>query len=110
MSQVASIGASSFENEVIQSSEPVVVDFTATWCPPCKMLSPVLDTVAQKFAGRAKIVKVDIDENAELATKYGVQTIPNLMFFRGGQVVGQSVGYINEAQLTDKIDDVIAGS
>jgi thioredoxin 1 len=109
MANVATIGAANFQSEVVQSSEPVVVDFTATWCPPCKMLSPVLDQVSQKFAGRAKIVKVDIDENSELATKFGVQTIPNLIFFRDGQVVGQAVGYMNESQLSSKIEDVIAG-
>jgi thioredoxin 1 len=109
MANVPNIGSAEFESQVVQSSEPVVVDFTATWCPPCKMLSPVLDQVSQKFAGRAKIVKVDIDENSELATKFGVQTIPNLIFFRDGQVVGQAVGYMNESQLSSKIEDVIAG-
>jgi thioredoxin 1 len=82
-----------------------VVDFTASWCPPCKALAPVLDSVAQSLADRAKIVKVDIDENSELATQYGVQTIPNLLFFRDGQVVAQSVGYVSEAQLSAKIEE-----
>ena len=108
MSSVASINTQNFGSEVESNQGTVVVDFTATWCPPCKMLAPVLDRVAEKYAGQVKIVKVDIDENVEVASKYGVQQIPNLLFFKNGEVVDQSVGFIAEGALSSKIDDVLA--
>ena len=108
MANVQAVTASSFEQEVLQSDQPVIVDFWATWCPPCKMLNPVVDKVAATYSGQVKIVKCDTDENSDLAIQYGVSTIPNLMFFKGGQVVDQSVGYVNETQLSQKIDAVLA--
>ena len=109
MSQVAAVGAGNFENEVVQASkeELVIVDFWAEWCPPCKMLSPVLDRVADRYNGRLKVVKCNIDENKDIQDQYAIFSIPNLVFFRDGQVVDQSVGYAGEAQLADKIEDVL---
>lgn len=107
MSQVASVGEGNFETEVVQSEQTVVVDFWAEWCPPCKMLSPVLDRVASRFEGKLKVVKCNIEENKEIATKYAIYSIPNLVFFRDGQVVNQAVGYMGEAQLSDKVTEVI---
>lgn len=103
MSKVNELNATDFDSEVAQSSEPVVVDFWAEWCPPCRALSPVVDRVAQQFEGRVKFLKCDIDSNNELAQKFGVLQIPNLLFFKNGQVVDQSVGYLNEAQLASKV-------
>jgi thioredoxin 1 len=108
MSNAASITAQDFEREVLQSSEPVVVDFTAAWCPPCRALAPVLDRAAQSYEGRVKILKCDVDENQDLAARYGVMTIPNLTFFKGGQVVDQAVGFMSDAQLATKIDGVLS--
>jgi thioredoxin 1 len=108
MANVQSVTTNNFENEVLNSDVPVLVDFWATWCPPCKMLAPVLDRVAATYSGQVKIVKCDTDENSDLALQYGVSTIPNVMFFKGGQVVDQSVGYVSEAQLSQKIDNVLA--
>jgi thioredoxin 1 len=108
MSQVASVGTGNFESEVVQSGEPVVVDFWAEWCQPCKMISPVLDKIADKFNGKLKVVKCNVDENQDIAMKYGVMSIPNLIFFKDGQVVDQVVGYKNESELTSKVDEVIA--
>jgi len=108
MSQVAIVGSGNFDSEVVESSDPVVVDFWAEWCQPCKMLSPVLDKVADKFNGKLKIVKCNVDENQDIAMKYGVMSIPNLIFFKDGQVVNQAVGYMNEAQLSAKVDEVLA--
>ena len=108
MSKAASVETADFDREVLQASEPVVVDFWATWCPPCRALSPVVDRVAERFEGRVKIVKVDIDHNPEIADRYGVQTIPNLTFFKGGQVVDQSIGYVGESALAQKVEDVLA--
>lgn len=108
MSEVAIVGTGNFESEVVQSDQTVVVDFWAEWCQPCKMLSPVLDSVASKFGGKIKVVKCNVDENQDIAMKYGVMSIPNLIFFKDGQVVNQAVGYMNEAQLTTKVTEVLA--
>lgn len=110
MSQVAAVGAGNFENEVVLASkeELVIVDFWAEWCPPCKMLSPILDRVAEKYSGRLKVVKCNIEENQDIANQYAISSIPNLVFFRDGQVIDQSVGYAGEAQLADKIEDVLS--
>ena len=108
MSTVASINTQNFESEVESNEGTVVVDFTASWCPPCKMLAPVLERVAQKYEGQAKFVKCDVDENVEVAAKYGVTTIPNLLFFKNGEVVDQSVGFVAEGALSSKVDDVLA--
>ena len=108
MSKVPAINTENFASEVEKNEGTVVVDFTATWCPPCKMLAPVLDRVAEKYEGQAKFVKVDIDENTEVAAKYGVQQIPNLLFFKNGEVVDQNIGFIAEGALSSKVDDVLA--
>ncbi len=107
MSEVAAVGTGNFETEVVQADQTVVVDFWAEWCQPCKMLSPVLDSVAAKFGGQIKVVKCNVDENQDIATKYGVMSIPNLIFFKDGQVVNQAVGYMNEVQLTTKVTEVL---
>jgi thioredoxin 1 len=107
MSQVASVGEGNFETEVVQATNTVVVDFWAEWCQPCKMLSPVLDRVASRYEGKLKVVKCNVDENQDIAAKYAIYSIPNLVFFRDGQVVNQAVGYMGEAQLTAKVDEVL---
>ncbi|RYG70447.1 thioredoxin [bacterium] len=107
MSKVTVLGTDNFAAEVESASGAVVVDFTATWCPPCKMLAPVFERVAQTYDGKAKFFKVDVDESVEVAAKYGVQTIPNLLFFKDGQVVDQNVGFIAEGQLSAKVDSVL---
>ena len=109
MSQVAELNESEFEAEVAASAEPVVVDFWAPWCPPCRALGPVVDRVAQNFEGRVKVLKCDVDQNPGLAEQFGVQTIPNLTFFKSGQVVDQSIGYVNETQLTAKVEALLKG-
>ena len=110
MSQVAAVGAGNFENEVVQASkeELVIVDFWAEWCSPCKMLSPILDRVAEKYSGQIKVVKCNIDENQDIAGQYAIFSIPNLVFFRDGQVVDQAVGYAGEAQLDAKVEQVLS--
>ena len=90
MSQI--ISSSQFATEVEGADVPVLVDFFATWCGPCKMLAPTLDQVAAEVAGRAKVVKVDIDASPDLAQRFGVMSVPTLMVFRGGQVANQAVG------------------
>ena len=107
MSNVATVSETDFDREVLESHELVVVDFWAEWCQPCKMLAPVLDKVAAGFDGQVKVVKVNVDENQNVAQKYGVMSIPNLLFFKDGQVVNQSVGYVNESQLSAKVKAVL---
>ena len=107
MSNVAAVTTENFEAEVAQATQPVVVDFWAEWCPPCKMLAPVLDKVAERFTGQLKVLQCNVDENQELAMKYGVTSIPNLIFFKDGQVIDQALGYMNEPQLSAKVTSVI---
>lgn len=82
----------SFKSEVLESDTPVVVDFWAEWCGPCKMIAPALDEISEEMAGKVKIVKVNIDENPDLAVEYGVRSIPMLLAFKGGQKVDEMVG------------------
>ncbi len=89
----------SFGREVLQASEPVLVDFTAEWCGPCRALHPTLEKLATDYAGRAKVVQVNVDEAGELAMRYGVRGIPALFVFKGGEVVDQTVGLQPESQL-----------
>lgn len=107
MAEVTAVGSGNFESEVVSSEQAVVVDFWAEWCQPCKMLTPVLDKIAQSYSGRLKVVKCNVDENQDIASKYGVMSIPNLIFFKDGQIVNQAVGYMNEAQLSTKVDEVL---
>ena len=86
------ISSAEFQSKVLQATEPVLVDFFATWCGPCKMLAPTLDAVAAEVAGRAKVYKVDVDQSPDVAAQYGVMSVPTLILFTGGQPVKQRVG------------------
>ena len=86
------ISSAEFQSKVLQATEPVLVDFFATWCGPCKMLAPTLDAVAAEVAGRAKVYKVDVDQSPDVAAMYGVMSVPTLILFKGGQPVKQMVG------------------
>ncbi len=93
-----------FETEVLKSSSPVLVDFWAEWCGPCKMIAPLLDELADEYAGKARIAKVNIDEHPDLATQFRVTAIPTLLFFKGGQVVEQAVGAKSKRDLKASLD------
>ena len=96
-----------FENDVINAETPVLVDFWAEWCGPCKMVTPILDQLADEFGDKVKIVKVNIDENPETPTKFGVRGIPTLMMFKGGEKVSTKVGASPKQALTDWINETV---
>jgi thioredoxin 1 len=93
-----------FDQHVTQSDVPVLVDFWATWCGPCKMIAPVLDEIADDYAGRAKVVKVDVDHNRATAMKFHIRSIPTLLVFKGGQVQATEIGAVGKARLAALLD------
>jgi thioredoxin 1 len=103
MSDTLKITDDSFENEVLNSDQPVLVDFWAEWCGPCRMIGPIVEELADEYDGKAKIGKVNVDEN-QVATKYGIRSIPALLIFKNGEVVDQIVGAVPKQQLKKQLD------
>ena len=93
MSDIASVTDDQFESQVLQSSEPVLVDFWASWCAPCRMIAPIVEDLANEFGGRAKVLKMDIDANPQTPARLGIMSIPTVILFKNGQPVDRQVGY-----------------
>ena len=103
MSNALAVTDQTFGTEVLESSVPVLVDFWAVWCGPCKLIGPTLDEIAGEFAGKLKVVKVDVDENPEVSMRYGIRSIPSLVLFKGGQPVATAVGAMPKQALMAKL-------
>jgi thioredoxin 1 len=105
---VSQIGDNEFEKEVVKSGLPVVVDFYADWCGPCRMVSPVIESLSKEFAGQAKFVKIDTDANQELAMRFNIMSIPTVMFFSGGKVKDTVIGAAPAAVFKTKVAALVA--
>ena len=106
--KVTHVGDADFDAAGLQSGEPVLVDFWAEWCGPCKMISPVLDELAETYGGKLKVAKVNVDENRATAIKYHVRSIPMLLLFKDGQIQATQIGAVGKGQLTQMIDKTLA--
>lgn len=107
MSQIIYSNDADFSKDVLQSELPVLVDFYADWCPPCQMIAPSLDALAEEFAGKAKIVKINVDQNQSLAMKYDVRSIPTLITFKNGEMQQRSAGAMPKSQLASFIQNAM---
>ncbi len=107
---VVTLDADNFEREVLQSDQPVLVDFWAEWCPPCKAIGPVIEEIATEFEGVARVGKVDVDQNKSLAQQYAIGSIPTLLFFRDGEVVDRFQGVVPKSELTGKLTELSAST
>lgn len=104
---IVQLNDESFDAEVIQSEQAVLVDFWAEWCGPCKMIAPILDEVSEEFSGKIKVGKLNVDHNSLTPPKYGIRGIPTLLIFKNGEVVGTKVGALSKTQLTEFINEHI---
>lgn len=102
------ISDDSFEKDVLQSGAPVLVDYWAEWCGPCKMIAPILDEIATGYEGKLQVAKMNVDENREIPGKFGIRGIPTLMIFKNGQLAATKVGALSKSQLTEFIDQQLA--
>jgi len=108
MSNPIELTDDSFEKDVINSDKPVLVDFWAEWCGPCRMVAPIVEELADEYEGKAKVGKVDVDSNPQISAKYGIRSIPSLLIFKNGEVVDQIVGAVPKAQLKKQLEAQLA--
>jgi len=107
MGQVAAVTAGEFDEKVLKSELPVLVDFWAVWCGPCKMVAPHVEAIAEEFAGQANVYKVDVDKESDIAARYGIMSIPTLVFFKGGKAVDQVVGAQPKKAIADRLQRIV---
>lgn len=101
------LNSQNFDSEVLQSKVPVLVDFSAIWCPPCQMMGPVMEKLAADFENKAKVAKVDIDECSDLAMKYNVMSVPSMIYFKNGEIKDQVIGAVPAEHLSDKLNQLL---
>lgn len=105
---VMEVSDATFEQEVLQSEQPVLVDFWAVWCGPCRAIAPMVDSVATAYTGKLKVAKMNVDENGATPSRYGIRGIPTLLFFKGGKVADQVVGYVPQNVIEEKVQRLLA--
>lgn len=107
MAELLHVTDDSFDNEVLQSSIPVLVDFWATWCGPCRMIAPIIEDLAKELDGKLKVCKLDVDNNQKVALKYGIRSIPSIFIFKNGEVVDNIIGAVPKAQIQARLQGII---
>lgn len=106
-SRTIELNDGNFESEVLKSDKPVLVDFWATWCGPCRMVGPVVEEIAKDYEGKLKVGKLNVDDNSQTAVQYGIMSIPSLLFFKGGKVIDQIIGAVPKQHFVEKIDKIV---
>ncbi|MCJ7577479.1 MAG: thioredoxin [candidate division Zixibacteria bacterium] len=107
MSSPIELNDGNFESEVLKSDKPVLVDFWATWCGPCRMVGPVVEEIAKDYEGKLKVGKLNVDESSQTAVQYGIMSIPSLLFFKGGKVIDQIIGAVPKQHFVERINKIL---
>jgi thioredoxin 1 len=107
MGKPLNITDATFENEVLKADKPVIVDFWATWCGPCRMIAPILEEIADEYSDKVKVTKMDVDSNSQTAGRFGIMSIPSLIFFKNGEEVDRVIGALPKSQLLSRLDKVL---